>query len=63
LNIASWIVLARLSPINWTLRRLVGQRYLKWEQRRAQQSRAELIAMTEPDIDSCDDSQPTDLLL
>lgn len=43
-NIASWIVLARLSPINWVVRKLVGQRYRAWEQQRAQASRAVLLA-------------------
>jgi hypothetical protein len=62
LNIASWIVLARLSPINWTLRRLVGNRYLQWEQRRAQRSRAELNSLAEPVGDPGDGLQPADLL-
>ena len=45
LNIASWIVLARLSPMNLLLRKLVGSRYRQWEQRRAQQSRRNLEAL------------------
>jgi hypothetical protein len=35
LNLVSWVILARLSPINWMLRKLVGRRYIAWEQRRA----------------------------
>lgn len=44
LNIASWIVLARLSPLNWLLRLLVGERYRRWEQHRASRSRMNLQA-------------------
>lgn len=42
LNIASWIILARLSPINWLLRGLIGRRYTVWERRRARASRRSL---------------------
>lgn len=39
LNVISWVVLARLSPINWLLRWLFGRRYITWEQSRARASR------------------------
>ena len=47
LNVTSWIILARLSPINWILRLLVGQQYQEWEQQRSQRARAWLLTQTE----------------
>lgn len=44
LNITSWLILAKLSPINWLLRSLFSDRYVAWEQGRAQLSRKVLLA-------------------
>lgn len=42
LNVVSWVILARLSPINWVLRQLFGRKYVTWEQHRAAASRFHL---------------------
>jgi hypothetical protein len=44
LNFTSWIILARLSPINWVLRRFIGRRYTVWERLRARSIRRQLQA-------------------
>ncbi len=42
LNVVSWVILARLSPVNWVLRLLFGRRYVAWEQHRATVTRTQL---------------------
>lgn len=48
LNVTSWVILARLSPINWLLRALFGRRYLEWEQQRARLARDQLQSSLPP---------------
>lgn len=43
INVTSWILLARLSPVNWVLRRLFAVRYAAWEQHRAWREREALM--------------------
>ncbi len=44
LNVTSWLVLARVSPISWLLWWWFGERYQAFEQRRAYRAREELEA-------------------
>ncbi len=44
LNLVSWGILTRLSPVNWVLRLMFGRKYVTWEQHRAANSRRHLEA-------------------
>ena len=54
LNVASWVILARLSPINWIMRMSFGRRYVIWEQARAHRARDELQTLRES---VCDETE------